>query len=154
MAKIIVSLTVNGMNYEVATEPHRSLLEVVREDLALTGSKEGCGTGDCAACTMLVDGQPITACLMLIGEADGKQILTIEGLAQNGQLHPLQQAFIQHGAVQCGFCTPGIIMAAKALLDANPSPTRDEIRRGLAGNLCRCTGYTKILEAVESVAHG
>ena len=152
MVKQIVNLAVNGEAYEVAVEPHWTLLETVRGVLALTGSKEGCGTGDCGACTMMVDGQLITSCLMLAPEAAGSEVVTIEGLARNGELHPLQQAFIDSGGVQCGFCTPGMIMAAKALLDRNPSPTLEDVRAGLAGNLCRCTGYTKIYEAVLAAA--
>jgi len=152
MPKQPINLTVNGHPYEVAVEPHWTLLETVREQLALTGSKEGCGTGDCGACSMIVDGRLITSCLMLAPEADGAEVTTIEGLARNGDLHPVQQAFIEAGGVQCGFCTPGMIMAAKALLDRNPRPTLDEVREGLAGNLCRCTGYTKIYEAVMSAA--
>ena len=148
MPKQIVTLTVNGELQEVAAEPHWTLLETVREALSLTGSKEGCGTGDCGACSMTVDGRLITSCLMLAVEADGAEILTIEGLARDGQLHPLQQAFIDAGGVQCGFCIPGMIMAAKALLDETPNPTLDDIRLALAGNLCRCTGYAKIYEAV------
>jgi carbon-monoxide dehydrogenase small subunit len=148
MAKQMIRLTVNGESQEVAVEPHWTLLETVREAMGLTGSKEGCGTGDCGACSMIVDGRLITSCLRLAPEADGADILTIEGLAQNGQLHPVQQAFVDTGGVQCGFCTPGIIMAAKALLDENLSPTVDDVRVALAGNLCRCTGYAKIYEAV------
>ncbi len=152
MVKQVINLTVNGEPYEVAVEPHWTLLETVRQELGLTGSKEGCGTGDCGACTMVVDGRLITSCLMLAPEAAGSEVLTIEGLARNGELHPLQQAFIDTGGVQCGFCTPGMILAAKALLDRNPSPTLEEVRAGLAGNLCRCTGYTKIYEAVLAAA--
>ncbi|MDP2948654.1 MAG: (2Fe-2S)-binding protein [Chloroflexota bacterium] len=148
MSKHPIRLTVNGGQYELAVEPHRTLLDVVREELRLTGSKEGCGTGDCGACSMIVDGRLVTSCLMLAVEADGSDIQTIEGLACDGRLHPLQQAFIDYGAVQCGFCTPGMIMAAKALLDSDPHPSFEEVQRGLAGNLCRCTGYTKIIEAV------
>src|SRR3990172_5920067 len=154
MPKQLINLTVNGHPYEVAVEPHWTLLETVREQLALTGSKEGCGTGDCGACSMIVDGRLITSCLMLAPEADGRDIITIEGLARNGDLHPVQQAFIDTGGVQCGFCTPGMIMAAKALLDRNPSPTLEDIREGLAGSLCRCTGYAKIYEAVLAAAEG
>jgi len=154
MAKQIIELVVNGHRYEVAVEPHWTLLETVREELGLTGSKEGCGTGDCGACSMIVDGRLITSCLMLAPEADGRDIVTIEGLARNGDLHPVQQAFIDTGGVQCGFCTPGMIMAAKALLDVNRSPTLDDVREGLAGNLCRCTGYAKIYEAVLAAAQG
>ena len=152
MSKRLVTLTVNGIPQELLIDPHRTLLEVVREDLHLTGAKEGCGTGDCGACSMLVDGRLVTSCLLLAGEAEGADVLTIEGLARDGELHPLQNAFIDYGAVQCGFCIPGIILAAKALLDANPHPTADEIRQGIAGNLCRCTGYTKIVEAIAAAA--
>lgn len=151
MAKQIFRLNLNGRTYEVFTEPNRPLLDVVREDLGFTGSKEGCGTGDCGACTMLIDGNPVTTCLMLVGEAEGKEITTIEGLAKNGELHPVQKAFIEYGAIQCGYCTPGMILSAVALLNRNPHPTFDEIRYGISGNLCRCTGYTKIFEAIEAV---
>ncbi len=120
----------------------------MREELRLTGSKEGCGTGDCGACSMIVDGRLVTSCLMLAAQADGREVVTDRGLATNGKLHPVQQAFIDTGGVQCGFCTPGMIMAAKSLLDSNPSPTLEQVREGLAGNLCRCTGYAKIYEAV------
>jgi len=152
MAKQIITVTVNGERRELAVEPHWTLLETVREQLSLTGSKEGCGTGDCGACSMLVDGKLVTSCLMLAPEADGCEVTTIEGIARNGDLHPVQQAFIDSGGVQCGFCTPGMIMAAKALLDGNPSPTLDDVRLGLAGNLCRCTGYTKIYESALAAA--
>ncbi len=152
MSKQTIHIKINGQPQEVAVEPHWTLLETVREQLALTGSKEGCGTGDCGACSMIVDGKLITSCLMLAPEADGSEVLTIEGLARNGELHPVQQAFIEAGGVQCGFCTPGMIMATKALLDRNSRPTREEVRLGLAGNLCRCTGYAKIYEAVLAAA--
>ncbi|MEX0801551.1 MAG: (2Fe-2S)-binding protein [Dehalococcoidia bacterium] len=152
MAKRIITLTVNGQPREVAVEPHWTLLETVRVHLDLTGSKEGCGTGDCGACSMVVDGRLVTSCLMLAPEAEGAEVTTIEGLSRNGTLHPLQQAFIDTGGVQCGYCTPGMIMAAKNLLDANPRPSLDDIRLGLAGNLCRCTGYAKIYEAVAAAA--
>ncbi len=154
MPKQIISLTVNGRPYELAVEPSWTLLETVREHAGLTGSKEGCGTGDCGACSMVLRdpqderGRLVTSCLMLAVQADGADILTIEGLAREGELDPLQRAFIETGGVQCGFCTPGMIMAAKALLDRHPRPAIEEIREGLAGNLCRCTGYTKIYEAV------
>jgi carbon-monoxide dehydrogenase small subunit len=152
MSKQTIHLKVNGQRYELAVEPHWTLLETVREQLGLTGSKEGCGTGDCGACSMIVDGKLIASCLVLAPEADGCEVLTIEGLARNGNLHPVQQAFIDAGGVQCGFCTPGMIMATKALLDRKPRPTLEDVREGLAGNLCRCTGYTKIYEAVLAAA--
>jgi carbon-monoxide dehydrogenase small subunit len=152
MAKQTIHLKVNGEPCELAVEPHWTLLETVREQLGLTGSKEGCGTGDCGACSMIVDGRLITSCLMLAPEADGSEVLTIEGLASDGDLHPVQQAFIDTGGVQCGFCTPGMIMAAKALLDNKPRPNLEDVREGLAGNLCRCTGYAKIYEAVLAAA--
>jgi carbon-monoxide dehydrogenase small subunit len=148
VAKQIIKIRINGEAREVAVEPHWTLLEAVREQLGLTGSKEGCGTGDCGACSMIVDGRLITSCLMLAPEADGSEITTIEGMTRNGELHPVQQAFIDTGGVQCGFCTPGMIMATKALLDRNPRPSLEDVRLGLAGNLCRCTGYAKIYEAV------
>ena len=149
MPKQIINLRLNGRHHEIAVEPNWTLLETVREALGFTGSKEGCGTGDCGACSMIVDGRLITSCLMLAPQADGRAVTSIEGLATNGTLHPVQQAFIDTGGVQCGFCTPGMIIAAKALLDVNPAPSLEEIRDGLAGNLCRCTGYTKIFQAVE-----
>jgi len=152
MPKQIINFTLNGEPQEIAVEPAWTLLETVREAVGLTGSKEGCGTGDCGACSMIVDGRLITSCLMLAVQADGRQVVSVEGIQANGDLHPVQQAFIDAGGVQCGFCTPGMIVAAKALLDANPHPTLEEIREGLAGNLCRCTGYAKIYEAVEMAA--
>ena len=152
MPKHLITLKLNGQAREIAVEPAWTLLETVREQLRLTGSKEGCGTGDCGACSMLVDGRLVTSCLMLAVQADGRDVTTIEGLAKNGTLHPVQQAFIEKGGVQCGFCTPGMIMAAASLLERNPSPTMDEVREGLAGNLCRCTGYAKIYESVMAAA--
>jgi len=143
-----ITLTVNGEIYEVEVEPWWTLLEVLREKLYLTGTKKSCDRGDCGSCTVLIDGTAKLSCLMLAVEAQGKDILTIEGLAKGGQLHPLQQAFIESGAVQCGFCTPGMILAAKALLDKNPKPTEEDVKEGLSGNLCRCTGYVKIFDAV------
>ena len=155
MTKQVFTLRVNDRDYDVFSEPSRTLLEVVRDDLRLTGAKEGCGTGDCGACTMQIDGRIVTSCLVLAPDAQGTDIRTIEGLAsENGELHPLQQAFLDTGGVQCGFCIPGMIMSGVALLEENRHPTRDEIRRGIAGNLCRCTGYRKIVEAIESVADG
>ena len=152
MPKQPITLKVNGQAREIAVEPSWTLLETVREQLRLTGAKEGCGTGDCGACSMLVDGRLVTSCLMLAVQADGREVTTIEGLATNGSLHPVQAAFVEKGGVQCGFCTPGMIMAAASLLKRNPSPTLDEVREGLAGNLCRCTGYTKIYESVLAAA--
>ncbi len=143
-----VKLRVNGVTYETAIEPQRTLLEVLRDNLSLTGAKKACDTGDCGACTVIMDGKLVVSCLVLAVEAQGKDILTIEGLAKDGQLHPIQQAFVKHGAIQCGFCTPGMILSAKALLDRNPKPTEDEVKEAIVGNLCRCTGYAKIIEAI------
>jgi carbon-monoxide dehydrogenase small subunit len=150
--KQLITLTVNGVTHEVAIEPRQSLLQVLREELHLTGTKEGCSEGECGACTVILDGQTVDSCLVFGLEAHGREILTIEGVSQGGQLHPLQQAFADYGGVQCGFCTPGMILAAKALLDSNPQPTEAEIRRGISGNLCRCTGYVKIVEAIKAAA--
>jgi aerobic carbon-monoxide dehydrogenase small subunit len=144
-----LKITVNGKAVELNVEPHLTLLEVLRERLGLTGTKEGCGTGDCGACTVLIDGEPVNSCLKLAVEAEGQDVLTIEGLAPEGDLHPLQKAFIELGAVQCGFCTPGMLLAAHALLMKNPHPEELEIRQTLAGNLCRCTGYDKIIRAIQ-----
>jgi aerobic-type carbon monoxide dehydrogenase small subunit (CoxS/CutS family) len=150
---IIIALTVNGQAYRVRAEPNKTLLYLLRDDLGLHGVKDACGgEGECGACTVIMDGEPVNACLVLAGQAAGRRIETIEGLAQAGQLHPLQTAFVEAGAVQCGFCTPGAIMSAKALLDRNPHPNEDEIREALSGNLCRCTGYTKMIEAVRRAA--
>jgi carbon-monoxide dehydrogenase small subunit len=148
-----VRYTINGVERETEIEPNLTLLEAVRDVLRLTGAKEGCGTGDCGACSMIVDGRLVTSCLMLAPQADGSEITTIEGLAHDGVLHPVQQAFIDHGAVQCGFCIPGMIMAGKHLLDHNARPSEQQIRAAIAGNLCRCTGYTKIVEAIASAAN-
>jgi carbon-monoxide dehydrogenase small subunit len=147
-----ISLTVNGKAYEVSVPPWRTLLEVIREELGLTGTKEGCGLGECGACTVIMDGRTVNSCLVLATEADGKQITTIEGLADGDKLHPIQQAFVDHGGLQCGFCTPGMILSAKALLDKNPNPTEEEIKKGIAGNFCRCTGYAKIIESIKAAA--
>lgn len=143
-----LNLRVNGDDYEVFVEPWKSLADVLRDELNFTGVKIGCNEGNCGSCTVLIDGKPIKSCLMLAHQAKGKEILTIEGLAKDGKLDPLQEAFIEHFAIQCGFCTPGMIMTAKALLNRNQHPTEDEVRHYLAGNLCRCTGYVKIVEAV------
>lgn len=147
-----VELTVNGTLYKLDVQPWETLVEVIRDDLGLTGTKEGCGLGECGACTVIMDGRAVNSCLVLAAEADGKQITTIEGLADGDKLHPIQQAFVNHGGLQCGFCTPGMIMSAKALLDEKPSPSEEEIRKGIAGNICRCTGYTKIIESVKAAA--
>jgi aerobic carbon-monoxide dehydrogenase small subunit len=148
-----LNITVNGKEYELQIMPSATLLDVIREDLGLTGAKEGCGIGECGSCTVIVDGITVNACLMLAIEAHGSQITTIEGLADGEKLHPIQQAFVDIGGLQCGFCTPGMILSAKALLDANESPTDEEIKKGLEGNFCRCTGYTKIIESVRAAAH-
>ena len=147
-----ITLIVNGSQEVLDVEENKTLLSVLRNQLQLTGTKEGCGSGDCGACTVLMNGKAVNACLVLAMEADGQEITTIEGLGQTGNLHPLQRSFIAHGAIQCGFCTPGMVLAAKALLDENPHPTEEEIRKGLAGNLCRCTGYVKIVEAIQKVS--
>ena len=151
-AKEIAAFLVNGQEREVIIEPHMLLIDVLRDELGLTGTKYACGAGDCGACTVLIDGRPSFSCLTLAVTAKGKSILTIEGVAEGNELHPIQQAFVDQGAVQCGFCTPGMILATKALLDENPQPTRDEIKTALAGNLCRCTGYVKIVDVVEVAA--
>jgi carbon-monoxide dehydrogenase small subunit len=143
---------VNGETEFLEVESHRTLLQVLREDLDLTGTKDGCNGGECGACTVLFDGEPVNACLVLAVEADGHEVVTVEGLAQDGALDPLQRAFINRNAVQCGFCTPGMIISARALLDRNPRPSEMEIRQAIAGNLCRCTGYTRIVEAVQDIA--
>ncbi len=148
--KIPVQLNVNGETYDLVIAPYRTLVDVLREEVRLTGSKKGCDVGDCGACTVLLDGKPVNSCLVLAATAQGKEIVTIEGLAKNGKLHPLQQAFIKEGAVQCGYCTPGVLMSLKALVDHNPTPTPEEVKIAMAGNLCRCTGYTKIFKAVET----
>jgi carbon-monoxide dehydrogenase small subunit len=150
--KALLTLRVNGEAHTVAVEPHHTLLEVLREEMDLTGTKHGCELGECGACTVLVDGVPILSCLTLPQQVMRSEILTVEGLATGPQLHPLQTAFAEEGAAQCGYCTPGMLLTAKALLDANPRPSRDEIAQAISGNLCRCTGYTAIYEAVERAA--
>lgn len=150
--RVLLTLQVNGEARDVAVPVHKTLLEVLREDLGLTGTKHGCELGECGTCTVLVDGQPVLSCLVLPVECQGAEILTVEGLAGPAGLHPLQQAFAELGAAQCGYCTPGVLLTARALLERRPRPTRDEIRAALAGNLCRCTGYTKILDAVALAA--
>jgi len=151
-SKVHLRLRVNGEEQEVACAPHKTLLEVLREDLRLTGTKHGCELGECGTCTVLLDGRPHLSCLVLALECEGRPIITVEGLADGPRPHPLQLAFAELGAAQCGYCTPGILCAARALLDARPAPTRQEIREALSGNLCRCTGYIKIFEAVELAA--
>jgi carbon-monoxide dehydrogenase small subunit/isoquinoline 1-oxidoreductase alpha subunit/xanthine dehydrogenase YagT iron-sulfur-binding subunit len=148
----IVKLKVNGLEKEVAVETHQTLLEVIRQDFKLFGAREGCGIGMCGACTVLLDGKPVSSCLMLAALAEGKEILTIEGLADGGKLHPIQQAFIDHNAFQCSYCTPGFILTTKTLLEENPAPSVDDVRAYLAGNLCRCGSYVKIQEAVLDAA--
>jgi aerobic-type carbon monoxide dehydrogenase small subunit (CoxS/CutS family) len=150
--KILVRLRVNDEMHEVATEVNKTLLEVLREDMNLTGTKHGCELGECGTCAVLVNGEPVLSCLMLGVEAVNTEVTTVEGMTRNGKPHPLQNAFADLGAAQCGYCIPGILLTAKALLDENPHPSRDEIRQALSGNLCRCTGYTKILQAVELAA--
>ena len=150
--KQIIELKVNGETHEVLAETHRTLLEVLRENIGLTGTKEACDTGECGACAVLLDGIPVNSCLVLALDARGKEVTTIEGLAVNGKLHPVQKAFVEHGASQCGFCTPGMIITAKALLDENPKPTEQEVRQAISGNLCRCSGYAKILEAIKAAS--
>ena len=150
--KTILHLRVNGQDHEVYVPVHKTLLEVLREDLNLTGTKHGCELGECGTCTVLVDGEPVLSCLALPIELQGREITTVEGLADGATPHPLQTAFAELGAAQCGYCTPGVLMASKALLDKNPDPSRDEIKHALSGNLCRCTGYAKIYEAVELAA--
>ena len=147
-----ISLTVNGQHYDVSVEPRKTLLALLRDQLHLTGTKEGCGTGDCGACTVIMDGDTYTSCLVLGVEADGREITTVEGISEDGKLHPVQEAYVKKGGLQCGFCTAGLIVASVALLDENPNPSDEEIQVGLAGNLCRCTGYTKITEAVQDAS--
>ena len=153
MSKIEVNITVNGAKHRLEVGPKERLIDTLRERLHLTGTKEGCGVGECGACTVILDGEAVHSCLILTVQVDGSEVLTVEGLEVDGRLHPLQEAFIQHHAIQCGFCTPGMLMSAKALLDKNPNPTREEIKTAIEGNLCRCTGYEQIIEAIESAAN-
>jgi aerobic carbon-monoxide dehydrogenase small subunit len=151
--KQTLSFVLNGEPVEVDIEPHLTLLEVLRDTLGLTGTKEGCGAGECGACTVLLDGKTVNACIFPAMEAEAKNVVTIEGIADaQGNLHPIQKAFVEYGAVQCGFCTPGMVLSAKALLDENPKPTEEEIRHGIAGNLCRCTGYLQIIQAIKAAS--
>jgi carbon-monoxide dehydrogenase small subunit len=146
-----IKFTLNGKAIAVEVPPHWTLLRLLREKLGLTGTKEGCGIGECGACTVLLDGIPVNACLVLVPKVEGREIETIEGLGNRESLHPLQKSFVDHGAIQCGFCTPGVLISAKALLEKNPSPTRDDIKEAISGHLCRCTGYHQIIEAIEAV---
>ena len=154
MTKYPLELTVNGKKYSFEVEADLRLVDLLREKMHLLGTKESCGKGECGACTVLMNGKAVASCLVIALQANGAEIVTVEGLGGEEALHPLQKAFIEYGAVQCGFCTPGMLMSAKYLLDNNPRPTREEIRAGLAGNLCRCTGYVKIIDAIEAVAEG
>ena len=144
----LINLKINGEPYEVRIKPNTTLLDFLRDKIGLTGTKKGCDTGQCGACTVLLDGKPINSCLVLAADANGKEILTVEGLGRDGKLHPLQETFMQEGAVQCGYCTSGMLLSAKALLDENPSPGEEEVKKAIAGNLCRCTGYVRIVKAV------
>ena len=150
--KKLITLNVNGKVRELAVEPNRTLTQTLRDDLGLLGTKEGCGVGDCGACTVIMDGKPVNSCLILAVQADRSEITTIEGVARDGKLHSIQQTFVDLGAIQCGFCTPGMILSAKNLLDNNPNPAEHEVREALSGNLCRCTGYQKIVEAVQEAS--
>ncbi|HUV73555.1 MAG TPA: (2Fe-2S)-binding protein [Anaerolineae bacterium] len=147
-----LTMRLNGEEVTLAIEPDALLVDVLRQQLGLTGTKEACGEGECGACTVVLDGQPVTSCLVPALKAQGREVCTVEGLASGGELHPLQKSFIEHGAVQCGYCTPGMLMSAKALLDRNPHPTEQEIKEAISGNLCRCTGYVKIVEAIKAAS--
>ena len=149
--KRLIRLIVNDKDYEIAVRPNQTLADVIRNDIGLTGTKKGCEVGECGTCTVILDGKPVNSCLVLAVQANGKNVLTIEGLETDQGLHPIQQAFVDKGAIQCGFCTPGMILSAKSLLDQNPTPDEKEIRTAISGNLCRCTGYQKIVEAIASV---
>lgn len=148
-----IEFVVNGKQQVVEIEPHKTLLDILRDELELTGTKRGCGEGECGSCTVLLDNRPVPSCLVLAPQVQGREVITIEGLAKGDELDPLQESFISHGAMQCGFCIPGMILSAKGLLLKNPSPTTEEIKDAISGNLCRCTGYLKIVQAIEAVAH-
>jgi carbon-monoxide dehydrogenase small subunit len=152
MEKKKIHFTLNGQSHELSVQPWKTLLQLIREDLKLTGTKEGCGHGECGSCTVLMEGKTVNSCLVPALEADNKEIITIEGLSEGETLHPIQEAFVSHSGMQCGFCTSGMIMSAKALLDSNPDPSEEEIRDGISGNFCRCTGYTKIIESISAAA--
>lgn len=147
-----IHLTVNGESHELLVEPYQTLVDIIRDEAGLTGTKKGCGSGECGSCTIILDGKPVNSCLILGVEVDGSEILTIEGLKQGEELHPIQKAFIHFGAIQCGFCTPGMIISAKALLDICPNPTEEQVKMAISGNLCRCTGYKKIIETIMNVS--
>ena len=149
--KKLIRLTINDQEYELAVEPNLTLVDLLRDELRLTGTKKGCEIGECGSCTVIMDGKPVNSCLVLAVQANGREITTIEGLGNEQGLHPIQESFVQHGAIQCGFCTSGMILSAKSLLDRNPSPEEKEIRTAISGNLCRCTGYQKIVEAIKEV---
>ena len=151
MKEIDIELSVNGEKYQLRVEPRRTLVEVLRENLGLMGTKKSCNEGECGACTLIMDGKAVTSCLVLALDAQGKEIITVEGLSEGETLHPIQESFLKHGGVQCGFCTPGMVMSAKSLLDDNPNPTLDETRRAISGNLCRCTGYQHIIDSIMAV---
>ncbi|MCJ7809186.1 MAG: (2Fe-2S)-binding protein [Desulfobulbaceae bacterium] len=150
--KKLINVTINDKEYEVAVSPNQTLVDLIRNDLELTGTKKGCELGDCGSCTVIMDGKPVNSCLVLAVQANGKKITTIEGVATDEGLHPIQAAFVEHGAIQCGFCSPGMILSGKSLLESNPKPTDLEIRTAISGNLCRCTGYQKIVEAIKDVS--
>ncbi len=152
MNKVKIKTTINNRSYKLDVLPNQTLLNFLREELGLTGTKCGCEIGECGACTVLINGEAVNSCLVLVPQINGKEVLTVEGLSDGEQLHPLQKSFIEHGAVHCGFCTPGLLMTAKSLLDENPDPTEEEIRNAIAGNLCRCTGYIQVVEAVKNAA--
>jgi aerobic carbon-monoxide dehydrogenase small subunit len=152
MPRMLLTCTLNGEPAELLVQPYHTLLEAVRDAAGLTGTKEGCGTGDCGACTVHLDGKPVASCLVLAMQARGREVRTVEGLAQDARLHPVQEAFVAHGVPQCGFCIPGVLMSAAALLEDNPAPSEEDIRLGIAGNLCRCTGYTKMVAAIHEAA--
>lgn len=152
MPRKIIHITVNGTETETIADTGQRLIDLLRDTLGLTGTKEGCGIGACGACTVIMDGRAVNSCLVPAMAADGHEILTIEGMMQDGNLHPIQEAFVKHHAIQCGFCTPGLVMSARALLDRNPSPDREEIKKAIEGNLCRCTGYEQVIEAIQDVA--
>jgi carbon-monoxide dehydrogenase small subunit len=151
--KKLINLTVNRKKYELAVAPNMTLADMLRKELGLTGTKKGCDAGDCGTCTVILDGKPVNSCLVLAVQVNDREVLTIEGMESDGGLHPIQKAFVEKGAIQCGFCSPGMILSAKALLDRNPKPTELEVRTAISGNLCRCTGYQKIVEAILTTAH-